>query len=76
MWIKKSHYPMTLYKDVLNKCNKIICCVRNPYDVFASFMYYYTTMDHSGQINEKFQEHPEIFDKFFKESVQSFKAYH
>lgn len=40
VWIKKSHDPMLLPGSLVNKVNKVICCVRNPYDVFVSMTHF------------------------------------
>lgn len=43
VWIKKSHDPWYSLGNVTNKCNKVICCVRNPYDTIASCMNFFST---------------------------------
>ena len=48
VWIKKSHDPKWNLGNITNKCNKIICCVRNPYDTMASLMSFFPTLIHSG----------------------------
>lgn len=40
VWIKKSHDPMQLPGSLMTKCNKVICCVRNPYDVMISMTHF------------------------------------
>jgi hypothetical protein len=37
VWIKKSHDPKMNVNNKTHYCNKILCCVRNPYDTIASF---------------------------------------
>jgi hypothetical protein len=37
VWIKKSHDPKTKPMDITHYCNKILCCVRNPFDTIASY---------------------------------------
>lgn len=38
VWIKKSHEPKWNKNNKIHKCNKVIICVRNPFDVIASIM--------------------------------------
>jgi hypothetical protein len=40
VWIKKSHDPLALPGSLINKVNKVICCVRNPYDVMVSMSHF------------------------------------
>ena len=43
VWIRKSHDPMTSPNSVVHKANKIICCVRNPYDTVVSMFHFINT---------------------------------
>ena len=36
VWIYKSHDPCFIPFHQKAKANKVICCVRNPYDIIAS----------------------------------------
>ena len=36
VWIYKSHDPYLIPFHQKAKANKVICCVRNPYDIIAS----------------------------------------
>ena len=36
VWIKKSHDPIFTPFNKTHYANKVICCVRNPYDTIAS----------------------------------------
>ena len=38
LWIIKSHHPKKLPGDLSFVSNKVICCVRNPLDVFPSLV--------------------------------------
>jgi hypothetical protein len=44
VWIKKSHDPKWNLNNITNKCNKVICCDRNPYDVIPSLMHFFPTL--------------------------------
>jgi hypothetical protein len=48
VWIKKTHDPKPNLNNKINKCNKIICCVRNPFDIIASMMSFLPTLNQSG----------------------------
>ena len=41
VWIKKSHDPKSNRNNKTHKSNKIIVCVRNPFDIIASLMNFY-----------------------------------
>lgn len=76
VWIKKSHDPKWNLNNRLHKSNKIICCVRNPFDTIASLMNFFLTLIHSGQLQEKFSDFAEVWDKLIKEGAQAIKIYH
>jgi len=77
VWIKKSHDPFyTGPTSVPNKSNKVINCVRNPFDTIASTMCFLPTLIQSEEYNERFNDFPEQFDKFIRESVEGLKEYH
>jgi hypothetical protein len=75
VWIKKTHDPKWNLNNITNKSNKVVCCVRNPYDTIASCMHFLPTLIQSGQINEKFTDFPEVWDKFIKDSVDALSEY-
>lgn len=76
IWIKKSHEPKPNLNNKTNKCNKILCCVRNPYDCISSLMHFLPTLNQEGQINEKFSQIPEVWDKLVKEATDSQERYY
>lgn len=41
VWVYKSHDPMWMPDGLMQKANKVICCVRNPYDTMASMYTFY-----------------------------------
>jgi hypothetical protein len=62
-WIIKAHHPMLLPGALSFNSDKIVCCVRNPLDVFQSFASLSNTMSHSGQPDYKYHEdYPEWWD--------------
>lgn len=71
VWIRKSHEPKPNQNNKLNKCNKILCCVRNPFDCTASLMHFLPTLNQGGQINENFSEVPEVWNKLVIEATDS-----
>ena len=44
VWIKKSHEPYTTFNNIVCKSNKVIMCVRNPYDSISSMMHFFSTL--------------------------------
>ena len=48
VWVKKSHDPK--YDDMhkVHKCHKIICVVRNPYDITSSLMHFFPVLNQGG----------------------------
>jgi len=51
VWFKKSHDPFKSPGiNCVHKCNKAVCVVRNPYDVFIS-MINFISGDHAGGLN-------------------------
>ena len=45
-WIVKTHYPSELTEYPFD-CNKIIVCVRNPFDVMVSKQHFLNTFSHA-----------------------------
>ncbi len=71
VWVKKSHDPKPNMNNKVHKANKILCCVRNPYDCIASLMNFLPTLNHGAQINQKFSEIPEIWNRMVTEATDS-----
>ena len=70
VWVKKSHDPKWNKNNKTHKCNKALCCVRNPYDTIASIMHFFPALNQGGQINEKFStDIPEVWDKLIRETA-------
>ena len=51
VWIKKSHDPKPNRDNKVHKANKILCCVRNPFDCIASLMHFLPTNIESRCLN-------------------------
>ena len=45
-WIVKTHYPMSLTQNAFS-CNKVIICVRNPFDIIVSKTHFLKTYSHA-----------------------------
>jgi len=48
VWVKKSHDPKPNLGNKVHKANKILCCVRNPYDCITSLMHFLATLNHGA----------------------------
>lgn len=44
VWVKKSHDPKWNDSNKRHKAHKVLCCVRNPYDVAASIMHFFPSL--------------------------------
>lgn len=76
VWVKKSHDPKWNLNNRMHKSNKVICCVRNPYDTLASLMNFFPTLIHSGQLQQNFSDFGDVWDKLVKEGAEALKIYH
>lgn len=64
-------------KAVVTKSNKIIVCVRCPYDIMVSKMNFIPIHNHGGLINEDFQKDiPEKWGALVTECAKDIKEYH
>ena len=54
VWIKKTHWPNIMPGAGEFHSNKVICCVRNPLDVFVSIMNLACTFSHSAKLPFEF----------------------
>ena len=71
IWITKTHHPFPRFRCLNFHTNKIIVCVRNPFDVLISFMNFFSTFSHSKDIENKPElENPEFFDYFMRFTVK------
>jgi len=50
VWIVKAHHPGLMPKCLPFVSNKVLCCVRNPLDIFPSYANFANTMTHSVKL--------------------------
>ena len=67
-WIIKTHHPLRL-KFADFPCNKMIICVRDPFDIYRSVLHFLTTKSHSKQMDCDF---PVEEPKFMKACMRMF----
>ena len=48
VWVIKSHDPKPDEDNKRHRVNKILCCVRNIYDVAASLQHFFPMLDHGS----------------------------
>jgi len=76
IWINKTHFPYRLPYDTEYSTNVILCCVRNPLDVFVSQFVQLCSMTHNKSINENFHtDYPE-WDWMVKQETKIWKKWH
>lgn len=75
VWINKSHFPYRFPYDHPYETKIILCCVRNPLDVFVSQILQLSTMCHNKDINEDFTKYPE-WDLHISQEVLIWKKWH
>ena len=62
---------------MVTKSNKMIVCVRNPFDVMVSIMNFIPIHNHGGTVNEDFQKDiPEKWNTCVVETAKNMKEYH
>lgn len=76
IWLFKSHDTCNFKIPIVATANKVLCCVRNPFDTIASCFIFWLTVSQSMQISNKFNQWPEIWDGFVKAHVENIKKYH
>ena len=75
-WIVKAHHPCLLPLNLEFTSNKVICCVRNPLDVFISFASFTNTMNHSVKPDWDFaNDYPAWWDWWVRHQVDCMKKY-
>ena len=76
VWIQKSHDPIYLPGSLINKVNKVICVVRNPYDAFISMTHFIGGVM-SGQVAQNFAEDiPSEWNELIRGMAEGFNAFH
>jgi len=67
VWIIKTHDPMRPW-GIDFECNKIIVCVRNPFDVISSLVPFFALWSHKAELaNQYWKNDPGFFDSFIRE---------
>ena len=71
VWIVKAHHPFRLWQSIPFTSHKVICCVRNPLDVFPSYASMCNTLSHSQKPEFEYEEEfPEWWDWFVKSQAE------
>ena len=72
VWVTKTHEAAFRMNCLNFTANKIIICVRNPFDVLLSMVNFHSTLSHSKELDYKpEEEQPEWFDMFIRGQVES-----
>jgi len=67
VWIVKAHHPLLLEQAAPYECNKVICCVRNPLDVFPSYASLCNSINHATKPEYEYEvDYPEWWDWFVR----------
>lgn len=75
-WIIKAHHPMQIPLASKFNSDKIVCCIRNPLDVFVSFASLGNTLSHSGQPEYSYdKDYPEWWDFWVKMQAEQHAKY-
>jgi hypothetical protein len=76
IWISKTHFPLRMPYDREYKSNIVLCCVRNPLDVFVSEFVQISSMTHNLSINENFSKDFEEWDWMIRHETKVWKKWH
>lgn len=76
VWVVKAHHPALMPGVLKFDSNKVICCVRNPLDVFLSFATLSNTMSHTAQPEFNYStDYPEWWNWWVKEQADNHQKY-
>ena len=76
VWIVKAHHPALMPMVLKFESSKVLCCIRNPLDVFPSFASLANTMSHSEQPEFSYPEQfPVWWDWWVKIWADNFAKY-
>ena len=76
VWIVKAHHPLLLELAAPYTCNKVICCVRNPLDVFPSFASLTNTINHATKPDYEYEvDYPEWWTWWVKRQTDQMRDY-
>ena len=77
VWVYKSHDPMWMPDGLMQKANKVLCCVRNPFDVMAScYTFYNLSGNQGGQMNEALDHYPDLWNECVMKYIENIENYH
>jgi len=75
-WIIKAHHPGNIPMNIPFTSNKVICCVRSPFDVMQSYACFANTMNHSIKPELDFEkDYPEWWDWFVRHITDNMRMY-
>jgi len=75
VWINKTHFPYRLPYDHSYESHLVLCCVRNPLDVFVSQFLQLCTMSHNKDVNEDITQFEE-WKLHIKQEVNIWRKWH
>lgn len=76
VWIVKAHHPGLMPDVIPFDSHKVICCIRNPIDVFVSFASLVNTLSHSAQPDYEYhKDFPQWWDYWVKYNAELHAKY-
>lgn len=76
VWVIKAHHPGLMPGVIPFDSHKVICCIRNPIDVFVSFATLVNTLSHTAQPEFEYQkDFPEWWDWWVKLNADLHERY-
>jgi hypothetical protein len=76
VWIVKAHHPALMPGVLKFDSNKVICCIRNPLDVFISYASLANTLSHTAVPEFDYAtDYPEWWDWWIKECADTHAKY-
>lgn len=76
VWVVKAHHPALLPMALKFGSSKVLCCIRNPLDIFPSFASLANTMSHSEQPEFKYhKDFPVWWDWWVKTQAECHARY-
>lgn len=76
IWISKAHHPAAVMYVAPFISNKVICCVRNPLDIFPSWASFLNTGNHSVKAEFDFEKsYPDWWNWFVRHYAKFIRWY-
>jgi Sulfotransferase domain len=75
IWMQKTHFPTKFPYQNAFGTQVLLCCVRNPLDVFVSEFMQIATMTHNNDTNEDFTKFPE-WSTHVQQEIGIWKRWH